>query len=71
MIKLDNMVLKTDKLCYRMIKIRSKGFEGSQLGTAIQKSSHMVLKGVIWFEMSDLGTQCKNLVKWSCKESIE
>ena len=31
----------------------------------IQKSGHMVLKGVIWFEMSDLGTQYKHQVKWS------
>ena len=30
----------------------------------------MVLKGVIWFEMSDLGTQYKHQVKWSLKESI-
>ena len=30
----------------------------------------MVLKGVIWFEMSDLGTQYKYQVKWSWKESI-
>ena len=29
------------------------------------KSGHMVLKGVIWFEMSDLGTQYKYQVKWS------
>ena len=36
----------------------------------IQKSGHMVLKGVIWFEMSDLGTQYKHQVKWSLKESI-
>ena len=30
----------------------------------------MILKGVICFEMSDLGTQYKHQVKWSWKESI-
>ena len=35
----------------------------------MQKSGHTVLKGVIWFEMSDLGTQYKLQVKWSWKES--
>ena len=41
----------------------------------MQKSGHMVLKGVNWvhndkmmsngLERSQLGTQCKNQVKWS------
>ena len=37
-------------------KIRSYGLEKSQFGHTIQTSGQMVLKGVIWFEMSDLGT---------------
>ena len=46
----------------------------------IQKSGHMVLKGVNWVhndkiksngvEKSNLGTQYKNQVIWSWKESI-
>ena len=40
------------------------------IGYTIQKSGHMVLKGLIWFEMSNLGTQNKHQVKWSWKESI-
>ena len=66
-------------------KIRSYGLDRSNLctqcknqikwcwkesvGHTIQKSGHMVLKGVIWFEMSNLGTQYKHQVKWSWKES--
>ena len=46
----------------------------------MQKSGYMVLKGGNWvhnhkigangLEWSQLGTQCKNQVKWSWKESI-
>ena len=46
----------------------------------IQKSGHMVLQGINWvnndkirsygLERSQLGTQCKNQVIWSWKESI-
>ena len=61
MIKLGQMVLKAVNWV-QSDTIRSNGLESSQLGTHTKIRSYG-LKGVIWFEMSDLGTQYKHQVK--------
>ena len=41
-----------------MIKFRSYGLERSHIGYTMQKSGHMVLKGVNWVHIDKIG-------KWS------